>query len=207
MKNIFLIIIIVGICSCSDFSDKNKKTDCRISVTQLLQNDSNRLEIIKRVNNVILEVRDKTRDSIIGGVYYFNSSGMLREYKFFSSPNHCEYKEEYDSVGKITLVEGNPLVLHLVQKRDSSTISFTFLFSTLNWKYKDIIVRTNTGIQFTPILLENPVSTNMKSVTFELPAVNDIENIKIFTTGQMINSCMEKQFTLKDTATFANMKL
>ena len=47
----------------------------------------------------------------------------------------------------------------------------------------------------------------MESVTFDLPVAKDFQNIQIFTTGQLTDTCLKKQWILTDTAVFKNMFL
>ena len=202
-NNIIRIIalILALLSSCSPVSNK-KKNDCTITVSQLLEKDGNRLEVNDRENGVIRQLvdkTDKTNDSVTVGAYYFYPNGILQSYKFFASATKYQYNEEYDSLGNITLIEGSPLLLHIFHNIDSSIVRFTFLFSTLHKEYENINIRTNTGVQFGAYLVKDPVFTNMMSVTFDLPVAKTLKKVEIFTTGELLNTCLDKRWALKDT--------
>lgn len=200
--NYIAIVILIALLSCLHTSNEQKNIGCGIKLTWLWKNDSNRLKVSERRGGKITQVIDRKGDSVTFGVYDFYSNDQLKSYRFFVSDSQYAYKEELDSVGNITDIEGSPVVTHLYRKIDSSIIEFTFLFSSLNTDYKNVIVRTNTGVQFPVNLLENAAFTNMKSVTFYLPVAKTFNNVEVFTTCDLINTCLKKQWTLKDTVSF-----
>lgn len=200
--NYIAVVILITLLSCSHAPNEQKNITCTINLTRLWKNDSNRLKISERRNRKITQLVDKKGDSVTFGVYDFYSNGQLQSYRFFVSDSQYAYKEELDSVGNITVIEGSPVVTHLYRKIDSSIVEFTFLFSSLNTDYKNITVKTNTGVQFPANLLDNAVFTSMKSVTFYLPVAKTFNNVEVFTTGDLINTCLKKQWTLKDTVSF-----
>lgn len=196
----FAVILFLQL-SCSPIPNK-KNDDCAITINELLQNDGKRLQVNDRENGVINQLVDKTSgidDSVTVGAYYFYPNGILKSYKFFASSNKYQYNQEYDSLGKIILIEGSPLVLHMFRGIDSSIVRFTFLFSTLHNEYRNINIKTNTGIQFNANLVKDPVFTNMNSVTFDLPVVKSLKRLEIITSGELYNTCLNKQWNLKDT--------
>ena len=206
---VYVSIIVISIfSSCSPLQKNKDNPNCGISITQLLKADSNRLEVNDRANGVITQLVDKSNDSVTFGVYYFYPDGKLQSYKFFASSTKYQYNEEYDSKsGNITLIEGSPLLLHLFRKIDNSNVRFTFFFSSLNKEYKNINIKTNTGVEFDAELLPNAVFTNIKSVSFNLPVVKTFNNVEIYTNCEITNTCLNKQSILKDTATFRDTSL
>ncbi len=210
MKSIIIyvnIILITIFSSCSTTLNDKKNTNCGISITQFLENDSTRLQVSERANGVIIQLVDKSNDSETLGSYHFYPNGNLKSYKFLTSATKYSYNEEYDSTGNITSIEGSPLLLHLFRKIDSSIVRFTFFFSTLNKEYKNIIIKTNIGVEFNAELLSNVVFTNIKSVTFNLPVAKNFKDVVIYTNCELINTCLNKQWALKDTATFKDASL
>ncbi len=198
-STIFLTVSIwiLILASCSEVQKKGK--ECAIEIKQLLNKDSNRLEVNYREKGIVTQLVDKTRDSFTFGAYYFYPNGILQSYKFFALPSKYQFNVQYDSVGNIVLMEGSPLVLHMFRIIDSSTVRFTFLFSSLQTAYENVDVRSSTGIHFKPKLFDNAVFTNMKSTTFDLTEGKSSEPIEIFTTCEIINSCLNKTWTLRDT--------
>lgn len=199
----FIVIIEIFLCfSCSHITNTLKKNGCDINVAQIWNNDSNRLKIIGKRYNSIGQLVDNKGDSTTFGVYDFYKNGALKSYRFFVSDSLYGYREELDTAGNITSIEGSPLVTHLYRQVNSSIVEFTFLFSSLNTTFHNITIRTNTGIQFPVDLLDNAAFTNMKSVTFSLPVVKNFNSIEIFTSGDFTNTCLNKQWNLRDTVNF-----
>lgn len=207
-KFYFAIILVCMISSCSDKPKEIANANCVINITQLLKKDSSRLEINDQTKGgIITQLVDKTKDSVITGSYYFYLDGSLKSYKFFGLPSTYQYNEEYDSLGNIILIEGSPIVFHFYRQIDNSIVQFTFLFSTLHKEYKYVNIRTNAGVQFPAELLDNTTFTNMKSVTFDLPVAKTFKNTIIYTDCQLFNTCLNKQWALKDTAIFKDKSL
>lgn len=207
-KFYFSIVALSILYSCSEESKKKVNNDCEITLSQLLKNDSSRLQVNDRAKDgTITQLVDKTKDSIIVGAYYFYPDGKLQSYKFFASAKTYDYNEEYDSSGNITLIEGSPLVLHSFRQKNDSVVRVTFFFSTLHNEYSNVNIKTNNGFEFTAELIKNPVFTNIKSTTFDLPVVKTFRNTEIYTSCHLINICLNKQWSLKDTATFRDSSL
>lgn len=202
------IIISCIFFSCTHEPKEIANANCVINIAQLLKKDSSRLEINDRTKDgIITQLVDKTKDSVITGSYYFYPNGSLKSYKFFGLPSTYQYNEEYDSLGNITLIEGSPLVFHFYRQIDSTIVQFTFLYSSLRKEYKYLTIKTNTGIQFPAELQDNMTFTNMKSVTFDLPVTKTFKSTVIYTDCQLFNTCLNKQWVLKDTATFKDKSL
>lgn len=206
---IFLSIIALSIFySCSEKSKKKTSNDCEITLSQLLKNDSSRLQVNDRAEDgTITQLVDKTNDSVVVGAYYFYPDGKLKSYKFFASAKTYDYNEEYDASGNITSIEGSPLVLKSFRQKNDSIVRFTFFFSTLHNEYNNVNIKTNNGFEFTAELIKNPVFTNIKSTTFDLPVAKTLRNTEIYTSCHLINNCLNKQWSFRDTATFKNSSL
>lgn len=201
-----LFVLLCALISCSQ-SDNAKNNTCIITLESLLSKDSERFVINDRYKNGSTSMLvDKGLDSCFGA-YYFYPSGVIKSYKFLSLPATYFYSEEYDLNGNVISMQGSPLVLHSYRKVDSLDVNFTFFFSSLHWQFKKISITTNIGINMEPVLLDNAVFTNVKSVTFKLPVAKNLIDLRIVTTGLMINKCMNKELALNDTATFSNIKL
>ncbi len=194
--------------SCSEEPKKKTSNNCEITLSQLLTNDSSRLQVNDRAKDgTITQLVDKSKDSVIVGAYYFYPNGNLQSYKFFASTKTYDYNEEYDSSGNLTLVEGSPLVLKSFRQKNDSVVRFTFFFSTLHKEYSNVNIKTNNGFEFAAELIKNPVFTNIKSITFDLPVAQTFSNTEIYTSCHLTNTCLNKQWSLRDTATFKDASL
>lgn len=204
----FNLFIIAYFVSCTGKQKKIMESNCLITYNQLFKSDSIRLQISKKNGDgIITQLVDKSNDSSTGGVYYFYPDGTLQSYKFFTSKTRYQYNEEYDSLGNVILIEGSPLVLHTFRKIDSSIVRFTFLFSTLNKEYRNLNIRTNLGVQFNAELFKNSIFTNVQSVTFDLPVARTFSKTEIYTNCLLVNSCLDKQWALKDTLSLKDATL
>ena len=92
--------------------------------------------------------------------------------------------------------------LHLYFPIDSSVVRFIFLFSTLHKNYENIVIRTNTGIKFRPVLIDNTDFRFVKSISFDLPVAKTLNSTIIYTDCHLTNTCLNQAWALKDTATF-----
>ena len=198
-----LITILFYVTSCKNISNNT----CQYKLNELLEKDSSKVYVSDEENGKILEVRDKGRDSLSGPVYSFDNLGNLKMYAFLNSENKYGYMEEYDSVGNLIKHEGIPIVQKRLWKKNADTIIFTFFFFSLNKKYENLEIFTNKGDTIHSEMFVNNLYTNMKSTAFALPVTKTINELIIYTKGDVINTCSKKKEAFIDTASFRNVKL
>jgi hypothetical protein len=203
---IFIFIISTALILCACHNKKEEKKDDIVTISTLLEKDSSRLNL-EFEKGKIIGMWDKLADTSMYGYYTFYPSGELKSYKFFSSSIIYGYNEEYDSLGKTSLVEGNPLVLHGYKKIDSISVGFNLLFYSLKKDYQSIVVSTNTGIILQPQLYKHQIFTNIKTASFTLPVVKSFHQLKIFTKFSFIDSSSLKRQIVMDTIRFDDESL
>lgn len=126
---IFLIVF--------SFGCNRVTSNCEVNITQLLQTQGKLLFVSKYVNGFANELRDQAKDSTTGGYYSFYQNGNLKSYDFLVKNDTSIYSEQYDSLGFLMYMGGNPLLFKSINLKDDSLTIKLYLFS-LNKLYKDI---------------------------------------------------------------------
>jgi hypothetical protein len=174
----------------------------------LLKTDSSRIYVSATENGVILEVRDKGRDSNFGPAYSFDDKGNLKLYAFLVSKDKYGYMEEYDSTGNLIKKEGIPIVQKMIFKKNADSIQFTYFFFSLNKKYENIEIFTNEKDTIHTEMFKNNHYTNMKSASFTLPVNSkNIQRLVIYSKGDVINLCNHSKEHFNDTTSLKNINL
>ena len=186
-------------------SCKNDNALCQYKLEQLLVIDTPNT-VITYQNDTLTEVRDKRKD-YPSGVYTFDKKKRLRFYGFFVNENEYRYAENYDTKGNIIEKEGAPLVEYRVWKRSNDTVLFNVFIFSLNKKYEDIEIVTNSQDTIRPkYLYQSDIYSNMKCFPFKLPVAKNINDLVLYARGFIINTCTKEREPFSDTTSFKGTK-
>ncbi len=200
------IVIIIGII-CFTSCRHQEKQICQYKLAELLKTDSSRVYISYVENHKLIEVRDKVTDSTSGPLYTFDKSGNLRFYAFMRDKSNYKYSEEYDSLGGLIKKEGTPLVEYRLWKKNNDTVVFSVFFFSLQKRFENLEVITNKGDTLEPKLINSKLYTNTKCFSFTLPVAKGINELILYTKGNVINTCTQNLESFVDTTSFKEINL
>lgn len=196
MKRCIVVLVLFSSC----ITQKTNDIKCIPTVSNLNEKYKNQLGISAYYADgkvsVLTDV-EMMPDSLFGA-YYFYNSGTLKSYKFFNSLNNYSYNVEFDSLGKVSNTEGSPIIMRLYRKTDNGSVRVTFLFSTLINEFRKIKIITNINYENEYFDLDPAPLTNIRSLTFDLPFEDSVDDITINTQAEVFEKCTERNSILYD---------
>jgi hypothetical protein len=202
-------IFVIAFCFAVSCKNQSSGVSCQYSLNQLLAIDTPKL-VSKIVQDTIIEISDKTKDSLnFGkGVYTFDRKYHLRFYGFFDDEVHCKYSEEFDSVGNLIKVVGSPLLEYRLWKIRGDSLLFNVSLFALDKKYDELEIVTNRGDTIRPTgLWKSNIYSNVKCFAFKIKSKGDIADLVCSASGIVSNTCSQAKQGFKDTAEFRDIKL
>jgi hypothetical protein len=135
----YIICMVLFVCA----SCQSSTPRCGLRLKDLLDQHKDVIEI--QSENRYPDFRDKGIDSAIGGYYTFYENGILKEYLFFVRRDTVNYREQFDSLGNIMHIYGEPLLRKTAEVSGDSLI-IAWHFFALNKDYQSVDLITEKGI-------------------------------------------------------------
>jgi hypothetical protein len=149
----------------------------------------------------ILEYRDKSFDSIVGGYYVFSEKGLLFSYHFFIDSANYTYSEQYDSLGNLLNIQGSPFVWNLVKKTSDSICLTSFIFR-LNKGLIELKVKLGDS-SFSVLPKKDTLFSNMARVDIGLSR-RRFEYDSVFYDTFIFSNCSNSSIRVRDTVLLSN---
>jgi len=176
LKTGFLVVLLnVILVGCQNGSSKEiirndnlkSNSNCTLTVDELLKKNINRVFVTDTFpNGKIAELRDKGRDSIEGGYYWFYNNGHLKSYKFFIDEKRYGYNEEYDQNGNLTKTEDIPIIYTWVRRINIDSFCIKMYFFAPNKNYKKVYAVTGDNRNITLTLKNDTLLYSSMKVAF-----------------------------------------
>jgi hypothetical protein len=179
-----------------------KYTNCTITIDELLKNDGNKVGGVDTFSNGTLSTfRDKGKDKIRGGYYCFYNNGHLKSYRYFLTSDDYNYNEEYDSLGNIIKVEGQPLTYKYIKLIKNDSVFVMLYFFSMNKEYQTLHVQTDNN-NFDVALEDDTLYSTMKHAAFGFK-FNNLKPIRAYLDIAYKDSCNNKSEIIRDTISLA----
>jgi hypothetical protein len=191
LNKLYILMLFALSYSCS-----NKSKRCAYTKADFIAMENNRVFGTWSENNNILEYRDKSFDSIVGGYYVFSEKGLLLNYQFFADTTNYTYSEQYDSLGNLLNVEGSPFVWNLIKKTSDSIYLTSFIFR-LNKGLVELKVTLGDS-SFNVVPKKDSLFSNMARIEINL-SKRRFENDSVFYDTFIFSNCSNSSARVRDT--------
>ena len=182
--------------SCNPHKYENK---CNCYTVKELLSKSNSLHVVAKKGKSILELRDKGRDSLRDGEYYFNESGCLVGFKFFANNEAYTYGEDYDSAGNITRTDESPLAYQSIKEISGiDSIFCRFYYFSLFKSFGQFEIESSDRKKVFVELVDDTNYVNMKVAKFGYNYQN-LDSIELFLKFTYVDLCNQKKYFIIDT--------
>lgn len=169
---------------------------CAYEKRDLLATEDSRVFGTWIEKNNVLEFRDKSFDSTVGGYYVFSEKGLLLSYYFFTDSINYTYAEQYDSFGNLLNVQGSPFVWNLVERTSDSIFLKSFIFR-LNKGLVEVNVKMgDSSFSVTP--RKDTLFTNMARIDLHLSR-RALVHDSIFYDTFIFSNCSNNSVWVRDT--------
>ena len=123
------------------------------------------------------DYRDVGPDSAVGGRYSFFDNGKLKEYDFLGKGNVTNYKELYDSTGRLIRQEGGPII-HKTAQMDADSISIQYYLLTMNRQYKSVTFKLRGNRDSTLNLYSDSLFSNVLVARYVARGLSGTQDVK-----------------------------
>jgi hypothetical protein len=191
-KNVSLLVLLFFACR------HNGDRSCPYTREQFLRENGTKIFATKEAKGMLMEFRDKGKDSVTAGYYSFYDNGSLQSYEYFSTMEVYVYSEQYDRKGNLIKVVGIPLVREFI-KLDSDSLVIKLYFFTLHKVYKNIHVIADDNREFDLSLSNDSLYSNMKTASFTYHNLRKKQDIVSYVNVEYEDLCSKEAKSFKDT--------
>lgn len=198
MKWISIFLLLVLIISCS-----RNTANCVITSDEILRSEKEKIVVVIPKSTMVNDIVDIGIDSSTEvGYYTFFNNGNLKSYKFFATKQAYVFNEEFDQFGKVTLMQGAPMVYRKIRVVDEDSSIIKYFFSTLNRLFDDSVsISVNGKRMLTSKMADDSLRSNMKYAIFKVNT-KGLSDVSVLLTSKYTKKCTDEAIILHDTTTF-----
>lgn len=121
----------------------NQSNTCKIDYTSVYNGEVVKFLNPLKVDSGVILYDKGIQNSVLGGEYMFDKSGVIVSYRFFPSKEGFTYAEYFDEKGRFKSTVGVPIVFTNVDEIDRDSVKFNYYVSCLGKELKSFKIKLN----------------------------------------------------------------